>query len=255
MDGVWNFRNAYNQAKIIKEKQDAFCEKVEKNDWEGLLDVAEDSVEIGKKKGKNKISEEDLEFPEELQWEALVDVLRGRVKVCRFRQNIQIAPLNQILALSTLLRGYRPRWYGSGLYFSFRLYSDKSNCYLLSFAIQLTNEFKFPIASFHHAGETYLVPSLLKRVYPGKPPAIALFASNFRKKREAYRGSEFAPAILAEEGIPVVMKVCPIFSIKDGIDYMMDLSRITLSSTVDTCSLKHNKHITMAFPRILLWHR
>ena len=28
-----------------------------------------------------------------------------------------------------------------------------------------------------------------------------------RKKREAYRGSEFAPRILADHGIPVVMKV------------------------------------------------
>ncbi|KAG1769723.1 hypothetical protein EV702DRAFT_1250810 [Suillus placidus] len=35
---------------------------------------------------------------------------------------------------------------------------------------------------------------------------MALFASNFRKKREAYRGSEFAPRVLAEHGINVVMK-------------------------------------------------
>jgi hypothetical protein len=30
-----------------------------------------------------------------------------------------------------------------------------------------------------------------------------------RYKREAYRGSEFAPRILAENGIRVVLKVCP----------------------------------------------
>jgi hypothetical protein len=30
---------------------------------------------------------------------------------------------------------------------------------------QLSNEFKFPIASFHHAGETYLVPDLLKQTW------------------------------------------------------------------------------------------
>ena len=41
----------------------------------------------------------------------------------------------------------------------------------------------------------------------GGAPSIALFANNFRKKREAYRGSEFAPRVLAEHGIPVVMKV------------------------------------------------
>lgn len=31
--------------------------------------------------------------------------------------------------------------------------------------IQLTNEFKFSIAAFHHAHETYLVPDLLKKAY------------------------------------------------------------------------------------------
>ncbi len=40
----------------------------------------------------------------------------------------------------------------------------------------------------------------------GKPPAIALFATNARYKREAYRGSEFAPRILADNGLNVVMK-------------------------------------------------
>jgi hypothetical protein len=30
---------------------------------------------------------------------------------------------------------------------------------------QLTNEFEFPVASFHHAGETYLVPELLKKTW------------------------------------------------------------------------------------------
>ena len=42
----------------------------------------------------------------------------------------------------------------------------------------------------------------------GNVPASALFASNARYKRESYRGSEFAPRVLAENGLPVVMKVC-----------------------------------------------
>ncbi|KAJ7090098.1 hypothetical protein C8R44DRAFT_751081 [Mycena epipterygia] len=71
--------------------------------------------------------------------------------------------------------------------------------------VRLSNEFKFPITSIHHAGETYLGPDLLKRAW-GNLPAIALFASNFRKKREAYRGSEFAPRILADNGLSVIMK-------------------------------------------------
>jgi hypothetical protein len=43
---------------MIKESQDAYCSKAIAGQWEGLG-----------------------EFPEDLQWEALVDVLRGRVKV------------------------------------------------------------------------------------------------------------------------------------------------------------------------------
>ena len=34
-----------------------------------------------------------------------------------------------------------------------------------------------------------------------------MFATNARYKREAYRGSEFAPRILADHDLPVVMKV------------------------------------------------
>ncbi|KAG1758088.1 hypothetical protein EDD22DRAFT_1000346 [Suillus occidentalis] len=48
----------------------------------------------------------------------------------------------------------------------------------------------------------YLIPGLLKQTWGGTL-AIALFASNFHKKREAFRGSKFAPRVLAEH---VVMK-------------------------------------------------
>jgi len=41
----------------------------------------------------------------------------------------------------------------------------------------------------------------------GKTPGIALFATNARYKREAYRGSEFAPRILADHRFHVAMKV------------------------------------------------
>jgi hypothetical protein len=47
----------------------------------------------------------------------------------------------------------------------------------------------------------------------GHTPAAALFATNARYKREAYRGSEFAPRVLAENGIDVVMKVCTFMSL------------------------------------------
>ncbi|KAF8805276.1 hypothetical protein BYT27DRAFT_7297664 [Phlegmacium glaucopus] len=146
MDAQWNFRNAYNEAKKVKDAQDEFCAKVEAETWGSLAGEVDN-------------------FPESLQWEALVDVLRGRVKL-------------------------------------------SVHCYEavdLDGIVRLSNEFQFPVASFHHAGETYLVPDLLKKTWGGVP-SIALFASNFKKKREAYRGSEFAPRILAGHGIPVVMK-------------------------------------------------
>ena len=62
MDNIWSFRSAYETARQLKEKQDAFCERVSAEDFTG--------------------TDADLTFPEDLQWEALVDVLRGRVKVC-----------------------------------------------------------------------------------------------------------------------------------------------------------------------------
>ncbi|KAG7098629.1 hypothetical protein E1B28_000547 [Marasmius oreades] len=142
MDTIWAFREAYNKAAQIKKQQDDFCARAEAGDFEGLGD-----------------------FPHDLKWEALVDVLRGRVKV-----NIHCYEAVDLDAL-----------------------------------VRLSNEFKFPIAAFHHAMETYLVPDLLKKAY-GNTPAVALFATNARYKREAYRASEFAPKILAEHGIRVTMK-------------------------------------------------
>ena len=92
---------------------------------------------------------------------------------------------------------------------------------------QISNEFKFEVAAFHHAHEAYLVPNVLKRAYgmlsfkcgsviisshpfsfPGRPPALAMFSSFSRYKREAYRHSEYAPRILADAGLDVIMKVC-----------------------------------------------
>lgn len=49
------------------------------------------------------------------------------------------------------------------------------------------------------------MPDLLKQAW-GAPPAVAIFATNARYKREAYRGSEFAPRILADAGLDVIMK-------------------------------------------------
>lgn len=79
MDTFWQFRKAwvthlltqtpcrtegihrYDTARKLKEKQDSFCAKALKGEWAG-----------------------ESKFPDDLQWEALVDVLRGRVKVRPF---------------------------------------------------------------------------------------------------------------------------------------------------------------------------
>ncbi|KAF9227427.1 composite domain of metallo-dependent hydrolase [Gyrodon lividus] len=142
MDVTWAFREAYNKARQLKESQDSYCSKITSGTHGNLGD-----------------------FPEDLQWEMLTDVLRGKVKV--HTHCYEAVDLDQLMRLS--------------------------------------EEFQFSIASVHHASEAYLVPQVLKRNY-GPPPAIAMFGSQARYKREAYRGSEFAPRILAEHGFDVVMK-------------------------------------------------
>lgn len=70
MDAAWAFREAYDEARKVKEAQDAFCLKVERGEWEA---VAKRDVMFDGDTGRG--------FPESLKWEMLVDVLRGRVKV------------------------------------------------------------------------------------------------------------------------------------------------------------------------------
>ncbi|KZV70092.1 carbohydrate esterase family 9 protein [Peniophora sp. CONT] len=105
------------------------------------------------------------DFPADLQHQPLVDILRGKTKV-------------------------------------------QTHCYEavdLDNFVRLTNEFKFPVAAFHHAHETYLVPDVLKRAY-GSTPAVAIFSEFQGYKREAYHSTHFAAKILDEAGIRVTMK-------------------------------------------------
>jgi len=60
MDHIWTFRSAYDQARKLKNAQDEYCRLAEAGEWAVL--------------GSRP-------FPDDLQWEMLVDVLRGRVKV------------------------------------------------------------------------------------------------------------------------------------------------------------------------------
>lgn len=52
---------SYETARKIKVEQDAYCSKALAGEWSAI-------------KGQS--------FPENLQWESLVEILRGRVKVC-----------------------------------------------------------------------------------------------------------------------------------------------------------------------------
>ena len=60
MDTFWQFREAYETARKIKVAQDEYCEAASTGKWD---------------------DSEGKEFPNDLKWEALVDVLRGKVKV------------------------------------------------------------------------------------------------------------------------------------------------------------------------------
>jgi hypothetical protein len=59
MDTMWSFRSAYAEALKIKQSQDEYCARAEGGLWDSLTEP----------------------FPEDLRWEMLVDVLRGKVKV------------------------------------------------------------------------------------------------------------------------------------------------------------------------------
>ncbi|KAJ7600925.1 carbohydrate esterase family 9 protein [Mycena floridula] len=107
MDTIWAFRKAYETARQLKEKQDDYCEAALSGNW---------AAAAGK-------------FPEDLQWEMLVDVLRGRVKI--HNHCYEAVDLDGI--------------------------------------VRLSNEFKFSIAAFHHAHEAYLVPDLLKKAHGHPP--------------------------------------------------------------------------------------
>lgn len=100
----------------MKKKQDDFCARALAKDMEGGV--------------------LDEDFPEELEWESLVDLLRGKIK------------LNVHCYESTDLDAF----------------------------VRHTNEFKFPVAAFHHAHETFMVPDLLKTAW-NNTPAVAIFAT------------------------------------------------------------------------------
>ncbi|KAK8854942.1 hypothetical protein IAR55_003681 [Kwoniella newhampshirensis] len=140
MDTYYKYRKAYTQGKKIKDEQDRWCESP-------------------------KTQTEP--FPTNLEYEALAEVIRGKVKV-----NIHSYEPVDINAL-----------------------------------VRISNEFQFPIATFHHAHSLWAITDLVKQAWGPTPPAVAIFATNARYKRESYfHATEFAPKILADNGLSVIMK-------------------------------------------------
>lgn len=113
----------------------------------------------------NRAPPSELHFPNEQEIDVLVDVLRGRTKV-------------------------------------------QTHCYTmndLDAFVRHANEFQFPIAAFHHAHETYLVPSVLHGA-PGGTPAAAIFSTNANYKYESYFGTPFQPELLRTHNITPIIK-------------------------------------------------
>lgn len=152
-DEAWDFRRTFNAARALKNKQDAFCDSAR-------------SFASLHGSGSSPSTLADAEFPDDLELEALVALLRGKVKL-------------------------------------------NTHCYTqvdFEAFVRHSNEFQFPVAAFHHAHESYLVPDLLKQTYGNVTPAIAIFSTNANYKLESYFGTPFTGAILASQNITPIYK-------------------------------------------------
>ena len=159
MDEAWGFRQIFERARSLKQKQDQFCDRA----TEFMSPKGDVTATRHIKNAPRDAS--DRIFPDDLELEALVAVLRGQVKV-------------------------------------------NTHCYTgtdFESFVRHTNEFKFPVAAFHHAHEAYMVPELIKGVY-GPTPAVAIFSTNGNYKMEAYFGSPHAGAILKAHNITPLYK-------------------------------------------------
>jgi len=104
MDHIWTFRSAYDQARKLKNAQDEYCRFAEAGEW-ALL--------------------ESTPFLDDLRWEMLVDVLRGRVKVPGFPPLEYAEGANRNVDFKSLLRSCGSGWDRQGMLFLLR----NSRCY------------------------------------------------------------------------------------------------------------------------------
>ncbi|KXH33086.1 amidohydrolase [Colletotrichum simmondsii] len=146
----WEFRQAFEHATKLIREQDDWCHAAA----QGLDNV-------------------QTYLSHDLEWEALIAVLRGQVHV-----HAHCYTINDLEAF-----------------------------------VDHTNEFKFLIRAFHHAHQTHLVPEILKRAWGNNPPASALFADNMWYKAEAAMGSEYAGKHLYDAGLtPIYVSDNPVLN-------------------------------------------
>ncbi|KAI9064852.1 composite domain of metallo-dependent hydrolase [Trametes sanguinea] len=121
MDTIWALRSAYAEARTVRDAQDAFCAQAESGLWDAVAGQS---------------------YPEDLRWDALVDVLRGRVKV-----SVQCSEAVDLDAMVRLSQGFR-----------------------------------FPIAVVQNAHEAYLVSDTLKSTFGDAPTIALSFADARSKR-------------------------------------------------------------------------
>ena len=132
---------------------------------------------------------------EDLQWEAFVDVLRGKVKArllvyadqskinstillsyqCIVMRQVSSPPNSDIRDEKVLSTGCGSRCYSTSEWSICSEIAHREGRLILdSFHISSSSQ-RFPVPSFHHAGQTYLVPDLLRRTWVGvilsEPPS------------------------------------------------------------------------------------
>ncbi|CDH60301.1 amidohydrolase family protein [Lichtheimia corymbifera JMRC:FSU:9682] len=105
-------------------------------------------------------------FPETLELETLVALLRGDVRL-----NIHCYETHDIEAM-----------------------------------VRHSLEFNFNISAFHHALDAYLIPDIIRRVRNKDSITIATFADHWGYKKEAFNGSPYGPKILYDANITIAIK-------------------------------------------------
>ncbi|KAJ3365138.1 hypothetical protein GGF31_008641 [Allomyces arbusculus] len=156
-------RSKYEQAAALRDQQDEWCRIAELQ--------AKDAAKFAKYHSgsdKRAIVHPKGRFPESIELEQVVAILRGQIKV-----NWHCYTVNDIVA-----------------------------------QMRIAREFNFSIAAFHHALDMHAVtPAFKKWEAEGREPiGAAIFSDHWGFKAEAYQGSVYAPQILNNAGIQFAFK-------------------------------------------------